>query len=110
MKTTEVNDENYDEEILSSKRPVVAYFGASWCKFCTIMEPRFEKIVEEFKGDIKFCKVNVDKSQKVANKSNIKGIPCIILFKNGNEIGRIVGVEDQGVLLEKIEGHLGDYY
>ncbi|MBW3023111.1 thioredoxin family protein [Candidatus Woesearchaeota archaeon] len=110
MKITEVNDENYEQEILKSERPAIVYFSASWCKFCPVMTERFEKIVEEFKGNVKFGKVDVDKSRDFANKSNIRGVPCIILFKDGREIGRIVGVEEQQVLLQKIESHLGDYY
>ena len=110
MKIIEVDDKNYEQEVIDSKRPVVVYFSASWCKFCSVMLPRFENLVEEFKGNVKFCKADVDKSIEFANKSNIKGVPCIIIFKAGREIGRIVGVESQQVLLEKIESHLSDYF
>ena len=109
MKITKLDEKNYEEEVLKSKRPVVAYFSASWCKFCAIMEPRFDRIVDDFKGEVKFCKVDIDKNKKLADKNNLKGVPCIILYKDGTEIGRIVGVEEQDVLLDKIESHLADY-
>ncbi|MEM4337086.1 MAG: thioredoxin [Candidatus Woesearchaeota archaeon] len=110
MKIHEVDDKNYEEEVLNSKKPVVVYFWADWCSFCSTMTPRFEAIVKEFKGDVKFCKVDIDKSEQFASKCNIKGVPCIILFKAGREIGRIVGAEEKDIVLEKIESHLSDYY
>jgi len=110
MNIHEVDEKNYDEEILKSRKPVVLYFWAPWCKFCSLMTPRFEKIVEEFKGDVKFCKIDIDKNDKLAKKNNLKGIPCIILYHGGREVGRVMGVEDEELLLEKIEDHLGDFY
>ena len=110
MTLLEVTDENYENEVVKCERPVVAYFWAGWCHFCTTMAPRFEQVSAEFKGNVKFCKVDVDKNSKTANRANLKGIPCIIIYKNGKEIGRIVGVEDKNVLIEKIESHLGDYF
>jgi thioredoxin len=110
MKITEIDEKNYKEEILASKRPAIAYFWAPWCKFCSLMTPRFEKIADSFRGDVKFCRINIDKNEPLAKKNNLKGIPTIILYHGGREVGRIMGVEDEDVLLEKIESHLGDYY
>jgi len=107
---TEVNEKNYEEEVINSKRPVVAYFTASWCKFCAIMKPRFENLEKKFKGNVKFCSINIDKNTGLANKNNLRGVPCIIIYKDGREIGRIAGVEEESVLSEKIESHLGDYF
>lgn len=110
MKINEIDEKNYDSEIIKSKRPVVTYFWAPWCKFCTIMTPRFEKLSESFKGDVKFCKIDIEKNEKLAKKNNLKGIPTIILYHGSREVGRIMGVEDEEVLLEKIESHLADFY
>jgi len=110
MKIIEVDEKNYEEEILKSRRPVVAYFWAPWCKFCSTMTPRFEKLVDNFKGNVKFCRIDIEKNENLAKKNNLKGIPTIILYHGSREVGRIIGVESEDVLLEKIESHLGDYY
>ena len=110
MSIHEINEKNYESEILKSKRPVVAYFWAPWCKFCSMMTPRFDKLAEEFKGDVKFCKVDIEKNEALARKNNLKGIPTIILYHGSREVGRVMGVEDEQILLEKIEAHLGDFF
>ena len=110
MKITEVDNENYEQQVVNAKRPVVCYFFAPWCKFCSVMTPRFEKLTEDFKGDVKFCRVDIEKEEELAKKNNLKGIPCIILYHGSIEVGRIVGVEEESVLLEKISTHLKDFY
>ena len=110
MSIHEINEKNYDTEILKSDKPVVAYFWAPWCKFCSVMTPRFEKLVKNFKGEVKFCRIDIEKNEKLAKKNNLKGIPTIILYHGSREVGRIMGVEDPDVLLEKIEDHLSDFY
>jgi len=110
MKITEISKQNYENEVLKSKRPVVAYFWAPWCRFCAIMAPRFEKLAREFKGEVKFGSVDIEKEEEIARKNNLKAVPCIMLFHGSREVGRIVGVEDEEVLLEKIESHLKDFY
>jgi len=110
MNIHEISDKNYDSEILKTKKPVVAYFWAPWCKFCAIMSPRFENLVKDFKGEIKFCRIDIDKNENLAKKNNLKGIPTIILYHGGREVGRVMGVEEEQLLLEKIEDHLADFY
>lgn len=109
MKITEVDEKNYEQEVLGSTRPVVCYFWAPWCRFCSVMSPRFEKLVGDFKGEVKFCSVDIEKNEELAKKNNLKGIPCIILYHGSREVGRIIGVEAEEVLLEKIESNLKDF-
>lgn len=104
----ELKKENYESEVLKSKRPVLVYFHANWCRFCSRMDPVFEEIFNELAPKIKFCKVDIDKEKWIAEHNNIKGVPCIILFKSGMEIGRILGVENKEMLAERIKSHLAD--
>lgn len=110
MSIIEINQQNYEKEVLEAKRPVVVYFWAPWCKFCKHMTPNFENVVKEFKGDVKFGTIDIDKDEELAKKNNLKGVPCVIMYHGKREVGRIVGVEDEELLLEKIMTHLKDFY
>ena len=105
----EVTHQNYESELKTS-RAFVLYFHASWCRFCARMEPVFEKVARELSIRVKFGKVDIDKEKKLAEHNNLKGVPCIIVYKNGMEVGRIVGIEPEDVLREKILSHLSDAY
>jgi thioredoxin 1 len=110
MAVKEVNESNFEEEVLKAKEPVVVDFWAPWCGPCQKMAPVFDELSEEFGAKVKFCKVNVDESQNIANQNNIQGIPCIILFRGNREIGRIVGFEGKETVKQKIESHIADVY
>jgi thioredoxin 1 len=105
----EVTNQNYESELKTS-RAFVVYFHASWCRFCTKMTPVFEKVARELSIRVKFGKVDIDKERKLAEHNNLKGVPCIIIYRNGSEFGRIVGIESEDVLREKILSHLHDIY
>jgi thioredoxin 1 len=87
----EVNDANFETEVLKSSQPVLVDFWAAWCQPCRALEPTVESIAEKYKGKAKVVKLNVDEN-RVASSSGIKGIPTLILFRDGEEIERIVGV------------------
>ena len=107
---TEVNDGNFEQEVLKSEKPVVVDFWAPWCAPCVKMAPEFEELAKELSEKIKFCKLNVDGNHETANSNEIRGIPCLVLFRAGNEIGRIVGFHSKDNLKEKIGSHLADLY
>ncbi|RLE38472.1 thioredoxin [Candidatus Woesearchaeota archaeon] len=104
----ELDEENFREEVIGAKRPVVVDWYANWCMPCMQIKPIFEEIASEFRGRVKFCKINVEENKKIAGYYDIRGIPCIIIFKDGKEIGRIIGFEGKELLKQKIESHLGD--
>ena len=110
MTMHEIEEKNYEHEVIKSERPVVVYFWAPWCRFCSRMTPVFEKVAKEFEGNVKFGEINIDHNEELAKQNNLKGIPCIILYNGGRETGRIMGVEEESVLLEKIATHLKDFY
>lgn len=95
-----LSSENFQEEVLNSNLPVLVDFYADWCGPCKMMAPIVEKVAEELEGKAKVGKVNVDQNQDLAIKYNIMSIPTIIIFKNGEESRRIVGVRDKEELLK----------
>ena len=88
------------EEFIKKGKCVVDFF-AEWCMPCLMMAPVFDEVADKFK-DIKFGKMDIDSNRGLAEKFNVMSIPCIIMFKNGKETGRIIGQVSEEVLEEKI--------
>ena len=97
----EVNDSNFETEVLKSDKAIVD-FWAEWCAPCRILGPRLEELSNEIK-DIKFFKLNVDNNQQSAAKFEIRSIPTLLLFKNGQLVGKIIGALPKDSLKQKIE-------
>lgn len=89
---TEVTDTNWDSEVLQSDRPVLVDFWAAWCGPCRMLAPTVESVAEKFQGQAKVVKLNVDENVESPAKYGIRGIPTLILFHNGQEVDRHVGV------------------
>lgn len=102
MTAIELTDKNYSEEVLNSKIPVLVDFWAEWCSPCKEMAPKFENVAKKFQGKVKFAKLNVEKYEKYTEANGIRGIPCFILFKNGKEVGRIVGARQESEFAEMV--------
>ena len=98
----EVNGNNFQQEVLESSIPVLVDFWASWCMPCRMLAPTIEKLAEENQGKLKVCKLNTDENQNIAAQYGIQGIPTLIVFKEGKEIGRTVGVIPKEKLQEKL--------
>ena len=88
----EVNDANFEAEVLKSSQPVLVDFWAAWCQPCRVLGPTVESIAEKYKGQAKVVKLNVDENIVLPPSLGIKGIPTLILFRDGQEVERIVGV------------------
>lgn len=80
---------------LKSKIPVLVDFYSDWCPPCKLLEPIFKQLEEEFKGKIKFMRVNVDENRKIAAKYRVMSVPTLVLFKNDKEAKRIVGLRNK---------------
>lgn len=96
----ELNSSNFKEEI--SKGKVLVKYGADWCAPCKQLDPILEETSEEVE-DTKFYKLDVDKNGDIAQQYEIRGIPTLILFNNGNEVKRITGVTSKENLKEQIK-------
>ena len=99
----EVNGNNFQQEVLESSVPVLVDFWAPWCMPCRMLAPIIEKLAEENVGKLKVCKLNTDENQNIAAQYGIQGIPTLIIFKEGKEVGRTVGVMSKEKLQEKLD-------
>ena len=91
------------KEIINSDKPTLLDFHATWCGPCKTLAPILEDVKNELKGDIRILKIDVDKNQQVAAKYKIRGVPTMILFKNGEIVWRESGVMDRNTLISKIK-------
>ncbi len=92
---------NFEQEVLKSEKPVLVDFYADWCGPCQMMGPVIEEISEELDGKAKVGKINVDENPDVAVEYNVMSIPTLIIFKNGKEVKRYVGVTSKEELLKE---------
>ncbi len=97
----ELNDGNFDTEI-KGDQPVLVDFSATWCGPCKILTPIVEKIADEFAGKYKICKVDIDESPSITAKFGIRGVPTVLVFKNGEKTGQHVGVTNKETLLKML--------
>jgi thioredoxin 1 len=98
-----VNDNNFEEEVLRSNIPVFVDFWAPWCVHCQAMDPIVERLAEEYKEKVKFCKLNVDEAPKTTGEYKIMSIPTSIIFKDGNLVEQIVGTLSESEFKKKID-------
>lgn len=85
-----ITDRDFSKEVGQYKGTALVDFWAVWCTPCSMMGPVYEKVSEKFPS-MKFCKINTDDNQSTAQEHGITGIPCVIVFKDGKEVDRIIG-------------------
>ena len=103
---TELNQGNFEKEILRSDKPVLVDFWAPWCMPCKLIAPAVEKLAEEMKSRVNVLKSNVDENPEIATELSIMNIPTLVLFKDGKEISRITGVNSKEAIEAKINSVL----
>ncbi|MAF13757.1 MAG: thioredoxin [Parcubacteria group bacterium] len=103
MPGTILTDENFDNEVLSSKVPVLVDFWAPWCGPCKMQSPILEQLADDYKDKkVKIAKLNVDEASRSASKYQVMSIPTLILFKDGKPVDQMIGVQDKDALIEKL--------
>ncbi len=102
-KVMAVTDSTFEEEILQSDKPVLVDFWAPWCAPCRMVSPVVEEIAGEYAEKIKVTKVNTDENQVNAGSLGIRGIPTLILFKDGKEADRVVGAVPKPMITTMID-------
>ncbi|SDY11905.1 thioredoxin [Lachnobacterium bovis] len=102
MKELIIKNSSFEEDVLNSDIPILVDFWAEWCGPCKMLSPVLAEIAEE-NDAFKIGKVNVDKDPSLAQKYLITNIPCLILFKDGKEVNRMVGLHSKEEVLEFIQ-------
>jgi len=102
----DVNDNNFETEVLQADQPVLVDFWAEWCAPCRMMTPVVESVAEKFHGAARVVKLNVDDNPSVSQRFGIKGIPTLIVFKGGKEAERLVGATNEQAVTRLIEQQL----
>jgi thioredoxin 1 len=99
----EVNDANFDQEVLKSEQPVLVDFWAVWCGPCKAIAPIVDGVAAAYAGRLKVAKVNVDQNGATPSRYGIRGIPALLFFKGGKVADQIVGYVPQDVIEEKVK-------
>ena len=102
----ELNDSNFDEEVVKSDKPVLVDFWAEWCGPCKMIAPSVEKISEEYSDKLKVGKLDVDSNPNISSTFGIRSIPTLLIFKNGSPVDQIVGAVSKEVISAKVDNHI----
>jgi len=102
--TIDINEANFDAEVLKSAQPVLVDFWAEWCGPCKMLAPVLDEIAAEQSARVKVVKVNVDASPELAARFGIRSIPTLLYFANGELRHQSVGVESKKAIIAKLDG------
>ena len=97
-----LTNQNFEEEVLKSDKPVLVDFFATWCGPCKMLEPVVAEIAEDYKDKIKVGKINVDEQRELAIKYRVSSIPTLVLFKNGQAVNILVGFQSKSEIEKMI--------
>jgi thioredoxin 1 len=99
----EITSANFDKDVLRSDKLVVVDFWAPWCVPCKTLAPTIEKLSEELRGRVRVSKCNVDDNPDLATDLSILNVPTLVMFKDGKEIGRMVGINSKTAIESRIQ-------
>lgn len=102
----EFTDENFQTEVVQSATPVLVDFWAPWCGPCRMIAPAVEELASEYKGRVRVGKINTDDNPSVPSSLGISGIPTLMLFKGGEVVERLVGLQQKPRIASAIDKHL----
>jgi thioredoxin 1 len=107
-KISAVTDANFEAEVLtaSNSQPVMVDFWAEWCRPCHMLAPTVAEIAHDYAGKLKVMKLNVDEAMNSAGRYNIRGIPTLLVFKNGQMVEQIVGAVPKDQITKALDRHL----
>jgi len=102
MAEINITEANFAQEVLNSELPVLVDFWATWCGPCKMLLPVIDEIAKELEGKIKVCKVNTDENITLSSQFQITSIPCLIIFKGGKAVHKMVGFRPKNDIVREI--------
>ncbi len=105
-KITELNESNFEQEVIQASEPVLVDFWAPWCGPCQRVAPLVEELASELAGSAKFGKVNIDNNQQLAQAYGVQSIPTLMVFKDGQVVRSMVGLQPKARLQDAINAAL----
>lgn len=105
MSYIELTSENFAAEVTADSGLVLVDFWAPWCNPCRMLAPVIEELSDELDGEVKVCKLDCDEAGDIAMMMGIMSIPCIVLFKDGKEVNRLVGLHTKEEITEFISAN-----
>ncbi len=102
----EVTDNNFENEVCKEDKLTLVDFWATWCGPCRKLSPVIDELAQEFDGKVKFVKIKADENMQTAQKYSISGVPCLLIFKNGEPVERIVNLVPKSIITSNLNRHL----
>ena len=106
MSTMKVTDQSFDSDVLKAGGPVLVDFWAEWCGPCKAIAPALEDLAKDMTGKLTVAKINIDENPDVPGRYGVRGIPTMLLFKNGEAVAQKVGAAPRSQIQQWLEGQL----
>jgi thioredoxin 1 len=107
MSVKHVSTADFDQQVMQASEPVLVDFWAEWCGPCKMIAPILDEVAKDMQGRVTVAKLNVDEDGAVAQRFNIRGIPTLILFKDGKEVAQQVGAVSKSQLVKFLQENVG---
>lgn len=104
--TVAVTDTTFEKDVMKSSTPVLVDFWAEWCGPCRALAPKLEEIATEMSTKVKIVKMNVDENPQTPGQYGIRGIPALLLFKDGKQVGELIGNQPKDNITEFLKSHI----